>query len=179
VSTPASAERIAHFVDPRTVETLNVLGPTVQFLTRPEDGENAPLIMRGTIPPDGVVPLHSHADPETFLSVSGEVEGLVESADGFSWVRIGPGDVFHVPGGAKHAWRNRSQEPAVQLIVTTARIGRFFREVGTRVEPGSTSDGPPSADAIEHFPETAERYGYWNATPEQNAEVGLPAASVS
>jgi uncharacterized RmlC-like cupin family protein len=34
-------------------------------------------------------------------------------------VTIGPGDIFHVPGNAKHAFRNRSSEPAVAIIVTT------------------------------------------------------------
>jgi quercetin dioxygenase-like cupin family protein len=163
----------AHLVDPRTVETINVLGPTAQYLTSPDDGEHAPFIMRGTIPAGGAVPLHSHADPETFLAIAGELEGLVESADGFNWVRIGPGDVFHVPGGAKHAFRNPSREPAVQIVVTTARLGRFFREIGTPVAPGSPTGGPPPAEAIQRFLETAERYGYWNATPEENAEVGL------
>ena len=78
------------------------------------------------------MPLHSHADPETFLVVSGRVEGLaMAAADDFAWIPIGPGDIFHVPGDAKHAWRNRSPEPAVTIVVTTPRIGRFFREVGT------------------------------------------------
>jgi quercetin dioxygenase-like cupin family protein len=164
MSSHASTDRVAQLVDPGTVETIEVLGPKVQFLTSPDDGDGAPCIMRGTIPPGGAVPLHSHADPETFIPLSGEVEGLVQSAGGFEWVRIAPGDVFHVPGGAKHAWRNRSQDPAVQVIVSTARIGRFFREVA----------GPPSDEAIEHFLETSERYGYWNATPEENAEVEVP-----
>ena len=119
--------------------------------------------MRGTIPPGGVVPLHCHADPETFLAIAGEVEGLSHSGDAFSWVRIRPGDVWHVPGGALHAFRNRSSQPAVSLIVTTMKIARFFREVA----------GRPSGDRIDHFLETAERYGYWNAAPEMNAELGL------
>jgi quercetin dioxygenase-like cupin family protein len=159
----------ARLVDPRTVETIEVLGPTIQFLSTPEPDDNAPCVMRGTIPPGGVVPLHSHADPETFLAVSGEVEGLSHSYDGFSWVRVRPGDVFHVPGGAMHGFRNRSAQPAVSLIVSTMKIGRFFREVAT----SSTAAGPPSEEQIEHFLATAERYGYWNATPEQNAELGL------
>ena len=50
----------------------------------------------------------------------------------------------------------------MNILVSTARIGRFFREVAA-----------PSGDPIEHFLATAERYGYWNATPEENAAVGL------
>jgi HD-GYP domain-containing protein (c-di-GMP phosphodiesterase class II) len=93
-------------------------------------------------PPGVVVPLHSHPNPETFIPVSGEAEGLVHSADVVRWVPIGPGDVFHVPAGARHAFRNRSREPAVATVVSTARIGRFFREVGTPVGPGAPTRVP-------------------------------------
>ena len=157
-------------VDPGTGETIEVLGPTIQYLTAPDGGDDGPCVMRGTIPPGFVVPLHSHADPETFLMLSGELEGLAMSPEGFAWIPVGPGDIFHVPGNAKHAWRNPSPEPAVTIIVSTTRIGRFFRELGT---PVGTTAGPPSDDAIQRFLEAAERYGYWNATPEENAAVGL------
>jgi quercetin dioxygenase-like cupin family protein len=172
---------IAYRVDSAIAETLDVVGATVQFLSPPEQGELAPCVLRGTIPPRGIVPMHSHADPETFIAVAGEVEGLVHSGEAFQWVPVAPGDVFHVPGGVKHAWRNESAEAAVSLIVSTAKIGRFFREIGTPLAAGSTVAGPPSEDAIKHFLETSERYGYWNATPEENAAVGLeppaPAAA--
>ena len=70
--------------------------------------------------------------------------------------QIRPGDVFHVPGCAKHAFRNRSSEPAVMIVTTTSRIGRFFREVASP---------PAGGDPLLHFLATSERYGYWNATP--------------
>ena len=106
-----SYEQAAHLIDPAQLETINVLGPTIQFLTQPEE-LNAPCIMRGTIPAGVSVPLHSHADPETFLMISGSVEGLICRNDAFEWVRIGPGAIFHVPTDAKHAWRNLGQTPA-------------------------------------------------------------------
>ena len=155
-------KQAAHLVDPRTAETIDVLGPTIQFLTAPVAKDDSPCVMRGTIPPGGIVPLPAHADPETCLPISGEIEGLAHSGESFRWIEIQPGDVFHVPGGAKHAWRNPSPEPAVMHIVSTGRLGSFFREVAA-----------PAADPLRHFLETAERYGYWNATPEENAEVGL------
>ena len=37
--------------------------------------------------------------------------------------------------------------------------------------------GPPPVPD-ERFLATAERYGYWNATPEENAEVGLASADL-
>jgi quercetin dioxygenase-like cupin family protein len=151
-------EPIAQLVNPDALERLELMGPTVEFLVPPgDDGE--PCVMRGTIPPGGVVPLHSHGDPETFLCLAGEVEGLIHSDAGYTWVPVRAGDVFHVPGHAKHAWRNLATEPVVNVIVSTAKMGRFFRAI----------DGA----SPEQFLRTAERYGYWNATPEENAEVGL------
>jgi len=128
-----------------------------------------PASIRGAIPPGVSVPLHSHTEPETFVALSGTVEGLVRA----DWVRVGAGDLFHVPGGVPHAWRNRGGEPAKTLVVTATRIARFFSEVGTPVAPGSAGSGPPSPEAIARFLEVANRYGYWNATPEQNAAVGI------
>lgn len=152
---------------------LDVLGPTIELLTRPEADDALPCVMRGTIPPGGIVPLHSHPDPETFVMLSGGVEGLTESEAGLGRVRIGSGDAFHVPGGVRHAWRNRTRQPAIMIVISTSRMGRFFQDVGTPVIPGRQPSGPPSADRIRHFLKTAERYGHWNATPDENARLGL------
>jgi quercetin dioxygenase-like cupin family protein len=126
--------KLAQRVDPSAAETIEVLGPTVRILTPPTGDDGAPCLMRGTIPPGGRVPLHSHGDVETFIVLAGEVDGL----SGPAWVRVGPGDVFHIPAHVPHAWRNRSREPAEMLIVSTERIARFFREVA----------GPPSDAAL-------------------------------
>jgi hypothetical protein len=58
--------RVAHLVDLRDAETIDVLGPTIQFLTPPGPSDDDPCVMRGIIPPGVPVPLHSHRDPETF-----------------------------------------------------------------------------------------------------------------
>lgn len=167
----ANETAVAHLVDPDRVEIINVLGPTIQFLTSPEDA-GAPCVMRGTIPPGVPIPMHSHADPETFMAISGLVEALVCDGSDFKWVRINPGDIFHVPGHARHGFRNPGRQPAVMTIVSTSKIGRFFQEVGTRAVPGAYA-APPSREAIQRFLNVSERYGYWNATPEENARVGL------
>lgn len=152
-------------------EIVDLMGPTIEFLT-PNDSDDGPCLMRGTIPPGGLVPMHSHADVETFYAVSGELEGLSETAGGFIWETIRPGDMFHVPGGVKHGFRNRSQQASIAIIVSTQRLARFFREVGKPIAPGIVP-GPPSDEAIRHFLQVADRYGYWNATPEENARVGI------
>jgi hypothetical protein len=151
-------------------ERFDVLGPTVQFLTPVSRGQDLPCILRGVIPPDVIVPLHRHADPETFVQIAGELEGLCETGGEFAWIRIRPGDVFHVPGGAKHAFRNRFSEPAISVISTTCRLAGFLKAIGVPTAAGAT---PPSPERIQDFLMKAERFGYWNATPEENAAVGL------
>lgn len=173
MSNAMSDQRVAHLVELSSAPILDAMGPTIQFLTRPDEEGGAPCVMRGTIPPGVIVPLHSHPDPETFLMISGELEGLTHPAEAHEWVRIGPGDVFHVPSGARHAVRNRSPEPALSIVVSTPKLGRFLREIGTPVVAGAQPSGPPSGEAIRHFLATAERYGYWNATPQENAQIGL------
>jgi quercetin dioxygenase-like cupin family protein len=121
-----------------------------------DDGE--PCVLLGTVPPGSVVPLHSHADPETFVMLAGMLEGLEHGDDGHAWVPVRAGEVFHVPPHARHAWRNTAGEPAVSIVVTTATMGLFFAEVGERPE---------------RFLEIAERHGHWNGSWEDNAAVGL------
>jgi quercetin dioxygenase-like cupin family protein len=127
---------VAHRVDPREVEAVEVMGPLVEFLTSPAADDCTPCTMRGTIPPGMVVPLHRHGDPETYLIVSGEADGLAETSRGLDWLPLRPGDLFHVPGDAKHAFRNHTDAAAVMLIVSTSKIGRFFREIGTPAVKG-------------------------------------------
>jgi hypothetical protein len=47
-----------------TGKVLELLGPTVEFLTSPEDPQNDFCVIRGTVPPGISVPLHSHADTD-------------------------------------------------------------------------------------------------------------------
>jgi hypothetical protein len=57
----------------------------------------------------------------------------------------------------------------VSLVVTTGRLARFFREVGAVV--GDTDLSPDAA--VAEFLATSSRFGHWNATPRENAEVGI------
>jgi uncharacterized RmlC-like cupin family protein len=80
------------------------------------------------------------------------------------------GDYIHVPAGARHAWRNVSSEPVVALIITTARLGRFFQETG---RPVSDPPQPVMLADLARFATVAVNYGHWNGTPEENAAVGI------
>lgn len=170
--TQAPLPGFAHLIQTNRLEMVDVLGPIIGFLTPPASDDTSSCVLLGMIPPGGFVPLHSHPDPETFIAISGDLEGLTERPSGFDWVQIAPGRAFHVPANAKHAFRNRSLHPAVSYVATTARLGRFFREVGAPVRQQRHA-GPPSPEMVRHFLDTAQRYGYWNGSPEDNAAVGI------
>lgn len=164
------SEPFAHPIEPDPSATIDVLGPTIQFVTAPTQSD-APCVMLGTIPPGVSIPLHSHGDPETFVMIAGSVEGLVYRAEHFDWVRLHPGDIFHVPPHAKHAWRNTGQTRATMTVISTSRMGRFFQEIGTPLHSGVPSLS--TGDRLTRFLTVAERYGHWNATPAENARVGI------
>jgi len=61
-----------------------------------------------------------------------------------------------------------SDEPAVELVIITLRLGRFFQEVA---RTGVTD--PPTPTELAEFVAVATRYGFDLGTPEQNAAVGI------
>jgi quercetin dioxygenase-like cupin family protein len=163
-----SGNGVTCLTDEMGLHALDVFGPTVEFLTFADDDANQICVMRAFIPPGVTVPLHCHSDFEGFYIVSGSHQVLVPGAQGLQWCDAHAGDYVQVPGGELHAHRNVSTEPAIDLIVTTARMGRFFREVG-RPLPAA----PPTLQELTHFTQLAADYGYRLGTPEENAAVGI------
>ena len=155
-------------VDGTPYTAVDVFGPTVEFVSGPDDPGADFWVMRGVVPPGVTVPLHSHDDAEDFFILSGAQQVLTKSDQGLQWRDVNAGDYVHIPGGTPHAHRNVSDEPAVELVVTTARLGRFFREIaragaGRRPTPGELAE----------FVAVATKYGYALGTAEQNAAVGI------
>jgi quercetin dioxygenase-like cupin family protein len=148
--------------------TLDVFGPTLEFVSGPDDPAAGFWVMRGVVPPGVVVPLHSHDDAEDFLILAGTQQVLTKGNQGLQWTDVNPGDYVHIPAGVPHAHRNVSDEPAVELVVTTARLGRFFKEVAR-----FDTSRPPTPAELAEFVAVAARYGYDLGTPEQNAAVGI------
>ena len=149
---------------------LDVLGPTVEFLSRPSQEDGALCVMRGVVPAGVTVPLHSHDDAEDFYILAGTQEVLTQHPEGLQWAHAHSGDYVRVPPGTMHAHRNVSGRPAVDLIITTAKIGRFFEEIG---RPATGAPQPPAPEDLARFLEAAIKYGYTLGTPEQNAAVGI------
>jgi quercetin dioxygenase-like cupin family protein len=69
--------------NPTTRLIVEFFGPTVEFLTLPEDEHNDFCVLKGTIPPGVSVPLHSHPDTEDFFIISGSVDGLRHDTEGY------------------------------------------------------------------------------------------------
>jgi quercetin dioxygenase-like cupin family protein len=147
---------------------LDVFGPSLEFISGPDDPGAEFCVMRGVVPPGVAVPLHSHADAEDFFLLSGTQQVLTKCEQGLQWRDVNAGDYVHIPAGVPHAHRNVSDEPAIELVITTARLGRFFQEVGR-----TDAARPPTPGELAQFVAVATRYGYDLATPEQNAAVGI------
>jgi quercetin dioxygenase-like cupin family protein len=172
MNTSGRTVSIANLLVERDREALEVFGSKVQFIVAPQPRDEAPCIFKGTIPPGVSVPIHSHPGIEALYVLSGEVDMLSDEGGKSYWIAAGPGDFIDIPDNVRHGFRNRSKDPVVQLITTTSRLGRFFQEIGRDVTPGERVS-PPSADDIQRFLQIAGRYGYWIATPEENAAVGI------
>jgi quercetin dioxygenase-like cupin family protein len=162
---------LRRIVDGTPYTAMDVFGPTVEFISGPDDPGADFCVMRGVVPPGVVVPVHSHDDDEDFLILAGTQQVLVEDAHGrLEWHDLHAGDYAHIPGGNLHAHRNVSDEPAVDLVITSTRLGQFFRELA---RPDVGLHGPLTADDLGQLIALSTKYGYILGTPDQNAAVGI------
>jgi quercetin dioxygenase-like cupin family protein len=155
-------------VDGTPYPAVDVFGPAVEFISGPDDPGAEFWVLRGVVPPGVTVPLHTHGDAEDFFILSGTQQVLIKDDHGLQWRDVHAGDYVHIPAGIPHAHRNVSDEPAIELLITTARLGRFFKEIA---RPGATQ--PPTPDELAEFVTVATKYGYDLGTLEQNAAVGI------
>jgi quercetin dioxygenase-like cupin family protein len=147
-------------------------GTLFEFLASPDQTGSEICLIRGTIPPGGAVPLHSHSDVELFYVLEGSLEAFQFGNGRHGWVSFGPGDVVSISGNVKHALRNSSTVPATLLVVTTSQLYSFFHEV-SKPSDRARKVNPPSPEELKKVFETAARYGYWMGSPEENAAIGL------
>ena len=161
---------LPHIAEMTYGPVLEVFGTTVEILSRPSEEDSALCVMRGVVPAGHVVPLHSHDDAEDFFILAGTQQVLIQGADGLEWTDAHAGDYVRVPSRTMHAHRNVSARPAVDLIITTAKLARFFEEVG---RPFTGTSQPPSPEDAARFVATALKYGYVLGTPEENAAAGI------
>lgn len=147
-------------------------GTLFEILASPEEVGDGICLIRGTLPPGVAVPLHSHPDFEVFYVLEGSVEVFQSTAGASRWRTIGVGAVVTVPGNVKHALRNASSLPAIMVVVTTSKLYEFFGEVSTPFDP-KRRPAPPTPEEMRAFFGTVAKYGYWVASPDENAAIGL------
>lgn len=146
--------------------TLDCFGGYIEILSKHADF----WVLHGTVPPGSAVPAHHHPDPEDFYILSGRQQVLVADGDAMVWRDARAGDYLRVPGDALHSHRNVTDEPAIDLIVTTPRLGTFFEEIG---RPVTADLQPPTPEEVARFVAKSIEYGYVLASPEENAAYGI------
>jgi quercetin dioxygenase-like cupin family protein len=92
------------------------------------------------IPPGSGTPPHSHASPELFYVVEGEVT-IRHFASGKppTTVAARAGTSVRIDGHAPHNYANESGRPARMLVMIEPSMTAFFREIGTP-EPQAEPD---------------------------------------
>lgn len=149
-------------------QTSVVLGVLLEFLLSPEQVDGEISLIRGTLAPQTVVPLHSHSDPEVFYVLEGQLEVYVATG----WRAAKTGGTVAIPGNVRHALRNASSNPATTLTVTKAELYKFFRELAKPLDPAQPF-APPTPEEIQQVFDVAAKHHYWIASPSENAAIGL------
>jgi quercetin dioxygenase-like cupin family protein len=149
-------------------EALDVLSARVDVLARLGSADHDLVLMRGSVASGITVPLHSHPGAESVFVVSGGVEFYLESK---GWITLGPEQAAYAAPNARHALRNSGNAPALLLMVTTARIARFFATIGSPAE--ELAPRPPSQEEFAALPGHLAQFGFWRAEPKENASIGL------
>ena len=160
-----SISEFANVVNTGCGVKFNLGGPKFELLASAE--ESAYWVMKGTLPADVSVPLHSHGDEESFYLISGEAQFLAPTTRGLQWKTLRQGDFVHIPSDVKHAWRNLSTNAAEVLLATTPKLGRFLCDAGQFVSVAG-ADG-----ALDKLMSLSDSYGYWTGSPQENADVGI------
>lgn len=143
----------------------------IEFLASPEDLSDTFCLIRGTMPPGVVVPLHSHAEPELLYVLDGSIEVYRSNHAGNEWASAIAGDAVAIPGSVKHALRNSTAANATLALFTKSKLYAFFRELAQPLDP--CQPAPPATENLRELSEAAARYGYWLASPQENAAIGI------
>jgi quercetin dioxygenase-like cupin family protein len=153
-------------------QLFNAVGVIVEFLVSPDEVRDKICLIRGTMPPGVVVPLHNHADPEILYGLSGSLDVFKSNEGAAGWTTAGVGDVVTIPGTVKHALRNSSDVPVTLAVVTKSELYQFFREAAKPFD-SNQRPAPRTPQALKDLVAVAAKYGYWIASPEENAAIGL------
>lgn len=166
---PPAKDQLTYAVDK---QVFNAAGVLLQFLAAPEDVGDGICLIRGTMPPGVAVPLHSHEDLELLYVLEGTLEVYRSNGGSTGWTKASVGGAVVIPGDVKHALRNASSLPVILALVTKSQLYAFFRELAKPFDP-LLRPMPPTREEIQELLAVAAKYGYWLASPEENAAIGL------
>ncbi|GMB82463.1 hypothetical protein NN6n1_32460 [Shinella zoogloeoides] len=111
-------------------ETRWVVADRVRFLGGFADAKLE--LLEVEIPPGSGTPPHSHASPELFYVIDGEVT-IRHFAAGKPPVAVaaGAGTSVKIDGNAPHNYMNESDRVARMLVLVEPSMTAFFRDIGT------------------------------------------------
>ena len=133
-------------VAPGEGRTLCAFGDTLQLkLGGPQTGGRLTVALGLVGPGDGPPPHRHHHDDELFIVAEGTMSYLVNG----QWQDVGPGGVAFMPRGAPHTFKNRTDRPARQWIVTTpSGFETFFGRCAEAFAAGGAA-GPDMARVMQ------------------------------
>jgi quercetin dioxygenase-like cupin family protein len=119
-------------------ETRWVVADRIRFLGGLA-GSNLELV-EVEVPPGSGTPPHSHASPELFYVIDGEITIRYFAADAPpTMILAGAGTSVRIERHAPHNYMNESGKPARMLVIVEPSMTAFFREIGT-TEPQAQPD---------------------------------------
>jgi quercetin dioxygenase-like cupin family protein len=111
-------------------ETRWVVADRIRFLGGPA-GSNLEMV-EVEVPAGSGTPPHSHASPELFYVIEGEITIRHFAANRPpAAVVAGPGTSVRIGRNAPHNYVNESGKPARMLVLIEPSMTAFFREIGT------------------------------------------------
>jgi quercetin dioxygenase-like cupin family protein len=108
------------------------------------------------IPPGSGTPPHTHASPETFHVLSGEVTFTVFDGPAPRQVTGTPGATVAIASRVPHNYANASGRPATMLVMLDDSMVACFQDLGRREAPPM---GPPSEAEIGAVMDACRRHG--------------------
>ncbi|MBL9204955.1 MAG: cupin domain-containing protein [Opitutaceae bacterium] len=128
---------------PAQADSVWVVGDRITFLG--EVPGTALSLLEVEVPPGSGTPPHTHASPELFRVLSGEVTFGIFATTPPHEVVARAGTVVTVPPHAAHNYRNTGSQAAAMTVVLDRSMVEFFRDLGRRQAPAG---GPPSEAEI-------------------------------
>ena len=145
--------------NPTPANTRAIPGAVFNFLARGEQtGGSFSLIQidvqRGAEPP---AHLHQREDESYYV-----LEGSVKYYVGDEVLVVNPGDYIYLPKGLSHQFQILSPSARLLMWVSPAGLDEWFWDNSVPapdMKPLPVPQGPPPAEAIDHFVRTLGEYG--------------------